>query len=615
MAWGLTLVACRDANPPAIEASHAESVPEAGPTPTEVPVTMQVAAPLTTALAPAPAPAPACTDPCTPRTLATGDHPRDLHVDATRVYFRAGEQLRAVSRAGGPSEVLAEDIRELSTASDELLIGCRKVGALDFDLLAVPKAGGSPRVLARAAACSAAIVGDDVYFSTRDASFSTSISRAALAGGPPQVVHTPPRGFDDIAADDAQVFWSGGDGIHRLDPTTRVSTRIHDASTTEFGLTENHVVWIEGAEIRRRPKAGGPVEVLATYQESLSFAGDGSRVYWASNSDDGWARMDPADDTLVRYRIEGGSPSITVDGTEVYWSEWDKAGAVMALQTCGCGDDVLPREPARRDAVGPAPDDIDTFRWGYAQDGELAVQIEDLSADEATEVERLASTHTDDIPAGTAGLPARFPLGQRYRAATDTGIVTATVTGYETSAGGEGTHFLVRMAAPGIAGGALVVDAATGPKLGKLRSAKPDRTLADTYLPALQAALAGAKIPGTRRLHLAARHLQIVPGAFPGPHAVLVAVKADVPGASEDESGLETISALVFGDAAGNVTEVVYAFDRRLDHFTTEYLVDIGTDGTDEVVFGSQYYEGAYTLLLQWKGPTPTTLSLGGDGA
>lgn len=573
------------------------------------------------------APEPVCTQPCEPRPLATARHPKNIQLDASHVYYLAESKVHAVPREGGPDRVLASDVFEIAAVSDTHVFACRRTKAIRPHLVAIPTSPGAEIVLARTDGCRAALLGQTLMFAGRDDALDTWVGRIPA----PTRGDTAPKTVDkivalkgsieDLATDGRHVYWMTQDTIHRLDPKTGTTTVLAPAPRSKrFTLTATHVVWADYANINRVPKTGGGAEVVASFADALDLASDGTHVYWASNRDEAWFRLDPADKTLATYAVADGSPSIAVDGTDVFWSRWGASGSasggIVALQTCACGEDSLPTRPAIRTPVGPARQDIDTFRWGYTEEDNLLVQIGDLSSDEASSIEMLAAAHTEAIPPGTDGLPTRFPLGRRYRAATRDGVFEVEVSGYSTGMAGEGTHFYVEMAAKGIRGSALVVDAKRGPNLGKIRRAKHDGTLVPAYLPALQQALGEAKIRGTRKLVLAPRNVEIASGAFPAPQAVIIAVSADDPGGGGDhDSDVNRISALVLGDASGTISRVIYGFDRRLEEFSIDDLVDIAEDGIDEVIFGSHYYEGAYILLVHWRGDKPLTTPLGGDGA
>ena len=603
----LTLaVGCRPVAP--ADPSPPTSAPSA---PSSTPATAVVTAPVE----PEPeAPAPvACTEACAPKRLLDADHPSHLRVDATHLYWLRGSSLYAMPREGGEPKELATDLRWAPPVlDDDAVYVCRNGPQAMYDLVRLPKDGGAEQVLGTARACWIAVLDGKLYFPERDDKWHQWLVAVTIADGPGATatrVLDPGGSIEQLLTDETHLYWQAADTIHRYDPKTNKSEVVADklGSVRRVGLTDTHVVWLQGSDMARVPKGGGAVEVFANHQDALAVTGDDGAVYWSSVSDDGWRRL-AADGTMVTYAVPGGASSIAVDGTRVWWTAFSDDGGIDTLQTCGCGDDVLaPTEPMRQ-ALPPDPSDVARWRTGYLDEGELRVQVRDLSADEASEVEKLERKFgTSPIPAGTQGLPKRFAMGDAYRVATTKGVFDVAISGYEAAGGGEGMYLYLRMADKGVRGSGGLVTTAPAPGLGKLRKAKVERTLAERYLPAVKRELAAAK---KRRPIVGKWHLKVWPASLPAPHAVLISVAAPNP----DES-TEYLSALYLGDAGGEITGTIYEPDVRLDTFTVQYLVDIDSDRIDEVLYTSEYYEGSYEHLLTWRGKTPETTLIAGDGA
>ncbi len=563
---------------------------------------------------------PACSMPCEPRRLATGGYTRTVLVDATDVYFQMEDEVRVVSRGGGPSRTVVPDAYELAAVSSSHLIACRRNESYQSRLLAVPKAGGPIVDLGRTAGCDAAVVGDSVFFASQGKGSERGLSRVALHGGDAQVLARTPTEVWAVVADAEHVFWVVDEEIRRLDPSTGRSLPLAMAlEFTGLGLSDEYVYWIDAANLNRVPKAGGAAKVVATFPRSDSdvLASDGTRIVWSEGSPSAWYRFDPDASTVATFEAPGRATGLAVDGTEVFWGllgpRPDIDGGVMVLETCGCDAKALPVRPAMRAPRAPGAEDLATLRWGRAAGGELSVELVDLTADEDALFTMLARKH-EEIPANSPGLPARFSVGRRFRAATRAGVVEAKVSGYFASEGGEGLHFFVGMDAPRAEGPAVVVDAEHGPAMGALRPARPDPRLAKLYLPAVQAIVDAAELGGTHTLMLEPDNLTVVSGHFPPPHTALIAVTAGPPpGATDDD--LEGVTALLFGDATGAISHTVETLDLRLDSYEVSELVDIGKDGTDAVVYESRYYEGEHTMMLEWEDDEPILWGMGGDGS
>jgi hypothetical protein len=242
-------------------------------------------------------------------------------------------------------------------------------------------------------------------------------------------------------------------------------------------------------------------------------------------------------------------------------------------------------------------------------EGTVTVEVNDMTVDEEMAVEQLG--HLEEAPLGTAGTPKRLADGTKYRVTTTAGTKVLVGSRVSVWSGGEGVHLMLHMDAPGIADSPVLAVPVDGPELGPLRVAKTDPKLVAKVLPRLQRKLASIGSAAVKSLRLEADHVTAIPGAFPSPHVALVSVDAW----SEGIDNTERLSGMFFVNADGEITTEVYSLDVRLDEFPAAYLVDIGEDGVDEVVYHSRYYEGEYVHLLRWKKTAPATIVLGGDGA
>ncbi len=555
----------------------------------------------------------ACTDACTPTRRLAADHPSHLRVDATDLYWLQGSSLWTMPRDAGEARELATDLSWATPVlDDEAVYVCRNAPQLTVDIVRIPKDGGPERVLAKAAACRIAVLAGKVYFPERDDRWQdwlASVPIASESGAKTERVLGRTRAPEQLLADATHLYWHAGNEIHRYDPKTHKAEVVADklGSVRHIGLTDTHVVWVQDSDMARVPKRGGDVELVANHQDALTIEADGRTVYWGSVSDDAWRRLD-AGGAMVTHAVPGGVSSIAVDGTRVWWTVFADDGGIDTLQTCACDDSVLAPTAPMRAAQPPDPVDVARWRTGYLDEGELLVQVRDLSGDETSEVEKLERKFgMASIPAGTKGLPPRFAIGDAYRVATTKGVFDVAISGYEAGGGGEGVYLYLRMAGKGLRGSGGLVTKAPAAGLGQLRKAKVERSLAERYLPAIKRELAAAK---KRRPIVGKWHVKVVPASLPAPHAVLISVAAPNP----DES-TEYLSALLVGDAGGEITGTIHAPDVRLDTFTVEYLVDVDGDRVDEVLYTSDYYEGSYQHLLTWRGKTPTTTTVAGDGA
>lgn len=610
---GSLLVGCWA--PPAAE----RVVEQAAPAPAEVVAEPPATAPAEPVVESTPAPAgPA---PCKVEQLYAGSRPHALAVDATHVYFVEGSTLSRLPRTGGPPQQLIDRVEsEPPMLVDDELIVCRRDARYDVGLLRVAKDGSRTVPIGTADECKLARVGQHLYFPINVDGYKPWLARKPVTGGAVEQLLALDRSLTEIVADASHVYFTTGrDNLYRFDPATRTSTQLatERAGMMELGITATQLAWLEYANLMRMPKSGplAQPQVVANFQDVLSFASSGDELYWASVGERSWRRHVAGDANLRTFAVPAGSSSIAVDGKRVFWNAFDKQGGIYTLDTSTCGDDVLVPSPAIRGIVGPEHED--TLRYGYAGAGEVTVEVRDLSSDEHQALLQVAAAYDyERPPANAANLPPRFVVGDAYRVATSDGVFDASLTGFELSSGGEGLHFflVLRMGDAGASvSGTALASKRDVAKFGVLRDGDQTQDAAATYLAAVRTAFDEAGLDGKR---VEADALQIVRGKFPAPHVALIAVELGPPeDEDEDEPTLNYLSALLLGDAEGKISGEVYWPDERLDHFSIGYLVDVDGDGVDEVLYNSSYYEGSYEHLLEWDDGRPTTTTLAGDGA
>lgn len=555
-----------------------------------------------------------CTATCTPRRLHRGAHPSRLVVDATHLYWVQESKLYRMPREGGEAEVLLDEVdRDALPVDESAIYPCRRASNEVHDVLRMPKAGGPPRRLAKADECRLALVGEHLYFPERDLARGWGLARVPTAGGTTQRLLDLSFVPDEIVTDGEQVYWTGNEQIARFDPKTDQAQTFATGvdHLQDIGFIPTHVAWIDLSNLVMAPKRGphqGKPEVVANFQHAHDFESDGTALYWASATRAGWQRLELESKALITYAVPEGSNAIAVDGSRVWWTESAEKGGIYTLDTCGCDDDVLVPRPLLRGIEGPEQER--PLRYGYENEGQIFVQVRDLSDDEADVLTLLAEEHPDTIPLDAPLVPPRFARGDRYRVANHAGVFEATLVGLQSALGGEGTYLELILEAKGTDAGGIVARA-DGPKLTPIRDASPDPSRVPEYLPAIRKAVKAARL-GHRRVQ--AEHVRVVPAALPAPHQVVITVAVPLPGSDEDPS-IGTMSALLLGGEKGAITQHVLGPEERMESFTVDFLVDIGADGTDEVGFTSAYYEGSYDLLLEWDGHRPGYITLAGDGA
>jgi hypothetical protein len=144
----------------------------------------------------------------------------------------------------------------------------------------IPRQGGAAETLVHGnAPRNLAVAGDEVYWGSL-----TDVGRAPITGGDPDILFSDPDGIDAIALGPDAVYWSTPQGL------------------------------MSGS------KAGGPAQLLAPGEETISLVSDGKSLYWSPFKTG----------ALMKLAVDGGAPLvlapgpsgaalITIDDQWVYW--------------------------------------------------------------------------------------------------------------------------------------------------------------------------------------------------------------------------------------------------------------------------------------------------------
>jgi len=136
-----------------------------------------------------------------------------------------------------------------------------------------------------------AVDGTHVYWANWSGGASGSVSRVPKAGGAVQRLAEDEAGPQYVAVDETHVYWNNhGDGpkqgIRRLAKTGgTIELLSAGGNPSGIALDASHVYWAEwnAGTVNRRLKAGGPIQRLATGQDSASLIVlDDQRVYWTT---------------------------------------------------------------------------------------------------------------------------------------------------------------------------------------------------------------------------------------------------------------------------------------------------------------------------------------------
>jgi hypothetical protein len=127
-----------------------------------------------------------------------------------------------------------------------------------------------------------------------------------------------------VVVDDRHVYFAS-----YMSPIKRISLRDHrsetfavDVNIMGLAIDNTHVYWssLSGERsVKRRAKAGGPVEIIATEQpDPEHLAVDESAVYWTTINGREVMQWHKATRTTTRFAPGGGG--LALDRTHVYWA-------------------------------------------------------------------------------------------------------------------------------------------------------------------------------------------------------------------------------------------------------------------------------------------------------
>ena len=158
-----------------------------------------------------------------------------------------------------------------------------------------------------------------------------ALKRVPLGGGTVQTLYHSCT-FDpyQLAADDTHVYFADwhDDKIKRIPVAGGAPTVVTSGSSLilhrGLALDSTHVYWGDHAGIRRLPKAGGAVQVLAADTQSVKLAVDGTHVYWSVwGSGTGQVRRVAKTGGAIQNVVTGRDDpyGLALDATTVYFTE------------------------------------------------------------------------------------------------------------------------------------------------------------------------------------------------------------------------------------------------------------------------------------------------------
>lgn len=230
-----------------------------------------------------------------PERIGDCDQSHDLVADANGLYYCADDRIMRVTAGTNESHVVAEMECIMSALDARYAYFVRPgfEGIPDPGVYRVDRAGGTPeRFHQRAKEQFGVVTDDDSVWVT--GYFLGQVTRFPKGGGAGKLVLTGQKNLED------------------------------------FGVTTTHMYWFveDAAELRRRKKTGGPIEVVAK-QVMYPIAVVDNHVYWFERTDGTNAKLlHLAPNVQDKEELASGlrMPSMKADSEGVYINELDRPG-------------------------------------------------------------------------------------------------------------------------------------------------------------------------------------------------------------------------------------------------------------------------------------------------
>ncbi len=258
--------------------------------------------------------------------LVTSAAVRSFTVGPESIYWCDRDVVHAAPKAGGG------DLSELGTcagASDVVPDGDSVYFCTDRGLVRV--AGGSETVLATSS-CLVPMVDDThVYYVVPGFQGvpDPGVYRVAKAGGPAEKLYARTPREQYILALDSDALWIGTFGAGTISKLAKADGKLVKVVSgqkhlVDLAVDDQSVYWLieDAAEVRRRRKRGGPIEVIGreVFQEPLVVAQ--GHAYWFEGGEGQGKR-------LVHLAPGAAEPAPIVDGLAAPWLEVDQDGVYL----------------------------------------------------------------------------------------------------------------------------------------------------------------------------------------------------------------------------------------------------------------------------------------------
>ena len=313
--------------PPVQTNQVVESVEPIAPTPAPTPVEP-----------PAPAPEP----PRIAGTVRIADELiRDFGVGPGAIYYCEGHSLMRQPKAGGD----AERIAACEWQAHDIVADAEGVFWCEPDkLMRVTTGETEAHVVAEIECIMQALDERYAYFARPgfEGVVDPGVYRVERSGGTPERIHQRNKEQFSVRVDSEAVWISGyflgtmarlakspsGGGVTHPRPVFSGQKNLED-----FGVDATYLYWAleDTNELRRRKKAGGPIEVVARNVKSYPIDVVDGHVYWFERADSAWRLMHLAPGVLDAEMLADNltTPSMKADAEGVYVTELDRPGVFM----------------------------------------------------------------------------------------------------------------------------------------------------------------------------------------------------------------------------------------------------------------------------------------------